>query len=123
MAAPVLRSSCLCFQFGSVEAISFLPDGQGNGGDLARQGQLRHLRLDAGTQPLLVKLLQWSRENAGTHGRAFEDVLQVVVVVQVQSPDQYLFTGTLQLSFDLLIIGAAARLQTQTAVGPELTFR
>jgi hypothetical protein len=46
-AALVLRSSCLCFQFGGVEAVSFLPDGQSDGGDLARQRQAGHLRLEA----------------------------------------------------------------------------
>src|SRR6266496_1379061 len=118
----VVRSSCLCFQSGGIEAFSFLPNRQGNGGDLARQCELCHLRLDARRHALLVELLQRSGENAGAHGRAFEDVLQIVIVVHVQSADEYLFAATFQLPFDLLVIGTAARFQPQTTVRPELAL-
>ena len=39
------RSSGLWLQIFGVEGFSFLPDMQGDGGDLARQGQPRQLRL------------------------------------------------------------------------------
>ena len=48
------RSSCLWLQMLRVEGFSFLPDPQRDGGDLARQGQPRHLRLHVfGQQPLV----------------------------------------------------------------------
>ena len=90
MAALVPRSSCLCFQFSCVEAFSFLPNDQGNRRDFARQSKARHLRLDAAVNPLLIKILQRSSENAGTECGTFEDIFQIVIVVYVESADQHL---------------------------------
>lgn len=41
------RSSCLRFQIVGVEADSFLPQDQNDGGDLARHGKADHLRAHA----------------------------------------------------------------------------
>jgi hypothetical protein len=55
------HSSCLWFQILGVEADSFLPDEQGDRGDLARQVQVCHLRLYSLGDQRSVKLLEQTR--------------------------------------------------------------
>src|SRR5271165_2807903 len=93
---------------------------QGNGRNLARQGQPRHLRLHPLLQKLFVKLAKRSLTTAGAGGRTLKQVFQIVVVVQVQAPNEHRLFAALQLTVDEAIVGAAARLQPQPAVGPEL---
>src|SRR5208337_1417740 len=98
----------------------FLPHMQGNGRNLARQGQPRHLRLHPLYQKLFVKLAKRSLAATGAGGRALKQVLQIVVVVQIQSANEHRLAAALQLTVDEAIVSAAARLQPQPAVGPEL---
>src|SRR5437016_5121560 len=58
-AVPV-RSSCLWFQLFRIEAFSFLPDDQTDGGDLARHGQPCHLRLHPLPQQVFVEVTKRS---------------------------------------------------------------
>src|SRR5208283_4445138 len=58
----------------------------------------------------------------GGSGRALKQVLQIVVVVQVQPANEHRLLAALQLTVHHPVVGAAARLQRQAAVGPELAL-
>src|SRR5207237_8181936 len=116
------RLGCLWLQLLGVEAFSFLPNAQGNGSDLARQRQARHRRLHAFGQQTFIELTEGAVDNAGRRRRTLTQVFQIVIVVAVESADEHRFLGAHQLSVLEAVIGAAARLQGQPAVGPELTF-
>ena len=79
------RLGCLWLQLLGVEAFSFLPNAQGNGGDLARQRQARHRRLHAFGQQAFIELTERSVEDAGRRRRTLKQVLQIVIVVAVES--------------------------------------
>jgi len=62
----------------------FLPDLQRDGGDLTGQSQTRHLRLHSFLQKSEIELPEYSVAGAGSSGNAFEQVLQIMVVVLIQ---------------------------------------
>src|SRR6266849_8055193 len=116
------RLGCLWLQLLGVEAFSFLPNAQGNGGDLARQRQARHRRLHAFGQQTFIELTEGSVDGTSRRGRTLKQVFQIVIVVTVESADKHRLLGAHQLPVLEAVIGAAARLQGQSAVGPELTL-
>src|SRR6266568_976652 len=73
-------------------------------------------------QQAFIELTERAVDNAGRRRRTLKQVLQIVIVVAVESADEHRFLGAHQLSVLEAVIGAAARLQGQPAVGPELTF-
>src|SRR5437016_10432396 len=79
------RLGCLWLQLLGVEAFSFLPNAQGNGGDLVRQRQARHRRLHAFGQQAFIELTEGAVDNAGRRRRTLKQVLQIVIVVAVES--------------------------------------
>src|SRR5580700_5751688 len=112
------HSSCLWFQMLGVEAHSSLPHHQHDGGNLPRQGQTCHLRPDALAQQSCVELLERTRFARGHDGRAFEQILQIVIAVSVQSANRDQFLRPLQLPVDTTMISAAVCLDAKPAVGP-----
>jgi hypothetical protein len=64
-----------------VEAHSFLPDDQSDGGDFARQGETRHRWLHSFGKQSRVELLERSGDSGGPNGCTLEDIFQIVVVV------------------------------------------
>src|SRR5271166_3197577 len=98
----------------------FLPHMQSDGCHLARQRQPRHLRSHPLPQKVFVERAKGSVAAAGAGGRALKQVFQIVVVVQVQAANEQRLFAALQLTVHHLIVGAAAGLQGQAAVGPEL---
>src|SRR5271166_2226657 len=115
-----VRSSCLWLQIFGVERFSFLPNMQSDGRDLTRQGQPGQLGLHPLPQKVFVEPAKGSVTATGGGRRALEQVLQIVVVVQVQSTNEHRLFPALQLAIHHAIVGAAARFQRQAAVGPEL---
>src|SRR5450755_1819128 len=95
---------------------------QGNGRDLARQDQPRHLRSHPLFQKVFVERTKRPVTATGRGGRALKQVFQIVVVVAVQSANEHRLFAALQLTLHETIVGAAARLQRQSAVGPELAL-
>ncbi len=85
------HSSCLWFQMLGVEAHSFLPHDQHDGGNLSGQGQTRHLRAHALAQQSAVELLERTRFRPGHDRRTFKQVLQIVIAVAVQSANRACF--------------------------------
>src|SRR5256886_5280701 len=76
-----MRSSCLWLHLFGVEHFSFLPDFQRDGGNLTRQRQPRHLRSNTLGQQAAIAVTKYSLTNS-SHGRgAFENILEVVIVV------------------------------------------
>ena len=66
-------SSCLRLQLFGVETFLLFPKCQGNGRDLARQCQTRHLRLHALGQQTRIEIVQRSSATAGPGGRRVEN--------------------------------------------------
>src|SRR5262249_17398398 len=100
---------------------SFLPKPQHNRRHLARQGQPRHGRLHPAPQQILIKIAPRIASATGVYGRALEETLEFVVVVDVETTDCRR-PLTLQLSLGVAVFSAAPRLQGQPAVGPQLSL-
>src|SRR5229473_415898 len=77
------RSSCLWFQIVGVETNLLLPDDQRDRGNLSRQGQARHRGLPPLGEQSFIEIAHWSSSGAGSHGRSFENIFEVVVVVLI----------------------------------------
>jgi hypothetical protein len=117
------RSSCLLLQKCSVETHSFLPNQQSNCGNFTGQRQTRHRWLHSASHHGRVEILQRSGGDGRTHGGALKDVFQIVIVIEVESADRNGSLRSLELSCDVAIFAAGVRLQTETAVGPQLSLR
>src|SRR5271170_4916980 len=102
------HSSWLWFQMLGVEAHSFLPHDQGDGGHLARQGQTRHLWPDSLGHQRIVKLFERARLGSRYGCSTFEYILQFVIVIAIQSANRGRLLRPLQLSLDEALLGAAA---------------
>src|SRR5216683_972959 len=95
---PIRCSSCLRLQLFDVETFLLFPKCQGNGCDLARQSQTRHLRLHALGQQTRVEIVERSPATAGPGGRTLEDLFHLMVVISIQTTELLGFLGALQLS-------------------------
>ena len=89
------RRSRSLFQIVGVETYSFLPDDQGDRGNLPRQGETSHRWSHPFGEQGLVKIAQRSIASAGSHGRTLEDILEIVVMVRIQPTKLLWFLGTL----------------------------
>src|SRR5499427_8036761 len=116
------RSSGLRFQFLDVEVFSLLPQCQRNGRDLACQGETHHGRLDAFGQRALVKLPKRSRYHAGPCGRTFEQTLEIVIVIFIQTANGNLLFGPTSFALYIHIFSGDASFQSQSAVLPPLAL-
>ena len=94
-----------------VERLSFPPDLQRDGGDLTRQRQPRHLWLHSFIQEPKVELLKDPAAGAGRGRGTLEQVLQLMVMVSVQSAHQYRPLSAFHLPVDHAIFAAVASLQ------------
>ena len=101
-----------------VEARSCLPHDQHDGGNLPGQGQTRHLRPDALGQQSGVELLKRTGFARSHDRRTLKQILQIVIVVSIQSANGDLFLCSLQLPVDTAVIGAALCLDAKPAVRP-----
>src|SRR5713226_9111882 len=116
------HSSCLWFQKLGVEAHSSLPYDQHDGGNFPSQGQACHLRPHPLGQQGRVELLERTGLGRGDDRRALKQILQIVIAIFVQPANQYGLLGSLQLPFDIAVIGTAVGLNAQTAQGPQLSL-
>src|ERR1700719_4637838 len=106
-----------------VESDSFLPDNQGDRCNLSRQGETSHRWPHSLGNQSLVKLAKRSGGGTGSGGCTLKDILQIVIMVRIQSTKLLWFLGTLQLSFDTAVLRAVVCLQPKPAVGPQLPLR
>src|SRR5712671_7156681 len=113
-------SSCLRLQLFGVETFLLFPKCQGNGRDLARQCQTRHLRLHALGQQSRIEIVERSSAPAGPGGRTLEDLFHLVVVISIQTTNLLGFPGALQLSADKAELRTVVRLNAQATIGPQL---
>src|SRR6202140_1199474 len=113
------HSSCLWFQIFGVEAHSFLPYDQYDGGNLSRQGQAGHLRPHPFGQQSRVEFLERTWFDGSDGGGTLKQILQIVIAVSIESANRDLLLGFLQLSFNRTVIGTAMRFDGKTAVFPE----
>ncbi len=58
----------------------------------------------------------------GSGGCSFKDVFHLMVVIPIQTTNLLRFLHALQLSTDKVVLRTVARLNTQPAVGPKLSF-
>ena len=112
------HSSCLWFQISGVEALSFLPDMQGDRSNLPGQGQAGHLRPHPFSQQGREELVKRPGFTGGDNGCTLKQVLQIVIVVFVQPANRGWLASPTKLPFDRAMIGAAARLNAKPTVGP-----
>src|SRR5260221_8713313 len=82
------HSSCLWFQILGVEAYSFLPYDQHNGGNLPGQGQACHLRSHAFGNQSRVEFLERTRFDGSDGGGTLKQILQIVIAVSVESANR-----------------------------------
>src|ERR1700693_1376738 len=116
------HSSCLWFQMLGVERHSLLPHNQHDGGNLPGQGQTRHLWPHPLAQQARVKLLERTGLGRGDDRRALQQILQIVVAIFVQPANRCGPLGSLQLPFDIAVIGTAVGPNAKTAEGPQLSL-
>jgi hypothetical protein len=69
-----------------------------------------------------VEILQGSSGGSRSHGSAFEDVFQIVIVVEVQPADGHDFLGTFELATHETIFSTDVSPQCQATLGPQLTL-
>src|ERR1700688_1932651 len=81
-----------------VETNSFLPNDQGDGRNLARQGEARNRWLRASGNARLVEILERSAGSSRSRGRTFENIFQIVIMIFVQTPNGQEFLGTSELA-------------------------
>src|SRR5229473_5731453 len=105
-----------------VEAYSSLPDHQADRGDLARQGQARHLRLDPFGDQRIVELPERSGLGSSDGRSTLEQILQIVIVMAIQLTNRDLLLRPLQLPLDVTVLGTAVRFNPKPAVRPELSL-
>ena len=103
-----------------VETISFLPNQQSDGRDLACQGEPRQMRLHASGDAVLVEPLERSSGSSRSRGRTFENIFQIVIMIFVQTPDGQEFLGTSELATHEPVFPTGVSRQRQAAVGPQL---
>src|ERR1022692_1890385 len=113
-------SSCLRLQLFDVETFLLLPKCQGNGRDLARQRQPRHLRLHPLGQQRRVEIMERSPATAGPGSRTLEDLFHLMIVISIQPTNLLGFLGALQLSAHKAVLRTVVGLNAQPTVGPEL---
>ena len=66
----------------------------------------------------MVEVLERSGMPTGRDGGSFEQSLQIMVVILVETPDGEQFLGAPQLAFDITVFRTRTSLQRQPAVGP-----
>src|SRR4029077_2533121 len=111
-------SSCLRLQLFDVETFLLFPKCQGNGRDLARECQTRHLRLHPLGQQTRVEIVERSSATAGPGGRTLEDFFHLMVVIAIQATNLLGFLGALQLSAHKAELRTVVGLNAQPTVVP-----
>src|SRR5713101_7746639 len=99
---------------------SFLPDDESDRRNLSRQGEASHCWLHAFGEQALVEIVEHSLAAAGHTRRTLEDGFHIVIMILIEPTQLLGFLGTLQLSSHVTVLRAVARLNRETAVGPQL---
>src|SRR5208337_4930014 len=99
---------------------SFLPDGQSDRCNLSCQGEASHRWLHAFGEQALVEIVQRSLLAAGHTRRTLEDGFHIMVMILIEPTQLLWFLATLHLPAHVTVLGTVARLDRQTAVGPQL---
>src|SRR5271165_250229 len=99
---------------------SFLPDRQSDRRYLPRQSEASHRRLHPLAEQALVEIAERSLPAAGHGGRTLKDGLHIMIVVLIEPTQLLWFLSTLQLSGHVPVLRTVARVDRQTAVGPQL---
>src|SRR5204863_5299480 len=69
-----------------------------------------------------VEIPPRSGADGGRRGRALEDILQVVIVIDVETAEGQHFLGTLHSASHETVLSTGVRFQRQTTVGPQLSL-
>lgn len=118
----VRRSSCLPFQLFWIETLSFLPNGQNNRRNLARDGQTGHRWPHPRGQQGSIEISEWAGRSAGPRGGALEQRFQLMIVILIETAQGWLSLRALELAAGHAIFPAGSSLQGQATIGPELPF-
>ena len=76
--------------------------------------------LHAFGEQALVEIVERSLAAAGHGRRTLEDGFQIMIMILIEPTQLLWFLGTLQLSSHVTVLRTVARLNRQTAVGPQL---
>src|SRR6202162_4192269 len=101
---------------------SFLPKDESDRCNLSRQGEASHRRLHAFREQALVEIVERSLAAAGHRRRTLEDGFHIVIMILIEPTNLLGFFRTLQLSSHVTVLRTVARIDRQTAIGPELTL-
>ena len=115
---PQRCSSCLSLQLLGVELHSFLPDGQTDRGYLPCQGETGHRRPYPLLNPSHIKVAQGARTCAGRDGRTFEEILQISIVVVIQTAYRHALAVALQFASHRAVLPTVVGLDCETTAGP-----
>src|SRR5262249_2980337 len=102
------RSSCLPFQLSRIETLSLLPNGQNDGRDLAGYGQTSHGRPHPRGQQGRIELPERAGSRSGPRGGAFEQSLQLMIVILIKPAERRRSLGALQLTASRAVFPADA---------------
>src|SRR4029077_16189489 len=94
-----------------VEAHSFLPNNQSDGRDLASQGETSHRWLHSSGNASLVEILKRSADGSRPGRGSFEDIFQIVMVVDVEPANGQEFPGAFQLALHDSVFSARGGFQ------------
>ena len=92
------RSSCLPFQLLRIETFSSLPNDQNDRRNLARQGQTSQRRLHPFGQQSAVEISERSSRGTGHRGRTLEQILQIMIMVGIESAQDRELLGPLEFA-------------------------
>src|SRR3981081_2133869 len=91
-----------------------------DGGNLPCQGKTGHRRPYPFGNQSDIEVLQRTRTCAGRDGSTFEKILQILVVVVIQTAQRDALAVALQFASHGAVLAAIVSLHGETAVGPEL---
>src|SRR5260370_19844028 len=104
----------------SVETHSFLPNEQSDRRDLACQSKTRHRWFHSSGKACLVEVLERPACSSSPGGGVLEDIFQIMVMVDVESPDVQDLFRALALASNQAVLSARGGLHHQPAIVPEL---
>src|ERR1700730_14274980 len=99
---------------------SFLPKDESDRCNLSRQGEASHRRLHAFREQALVEIVERSRSAASHRRSTLEDGFHIVIMILIESTNLLGLLRTLQLSAHVTVLRTVARMDRETAVGPQL---
>ena len=111
------QAACRCNCWGS-NSTPFFQMVKLIGGNLPCQGEAGHGRPHSFFHPSHIKIAQGARTGAGRDGSAFEQILQIAIVVVIQTANRDALAVALQFAAHGTVLPAVVGLDGETTIGP-----